>query len=154
MSYAKPDRPNVLLICTDHLSGLIMGNAGHPVVMTPTLDHLARCGTTFTNAYSACPSYIPARRSLMTGMSPRANGLRYYQEDAQFPDCPTLAQCFRDAGYQAYAVGKLHVWPAEESNRLRRRASGGAGPAPVWRCSRRRRGRLRAVPRRPGLSGP
>ena len=111
MSDTKNDRPNVLLICTDHLSGLVMGNAGHPVVMTPTLDHLSRCGTTFTNAYSACPSCIPARRSLMTGTSPRANGLRSYKEDAPFPDYPTLAQCFRDAGYQAYAVGKLHVSP-------------------------------------------
>ena len=27
---------------------------------------------------------------------------------------PTLAQTFRDAGYQAYAVGKLHVYPQRD----------------------------------------
>ena len=27
------------------------------------------------------------------------------------PDTPTIAEAFRLAGYQAYAVGKLHVYP-------------------------------------------
>ena len=106
-----PDKPNVLLICTDHWPGPVLGAAGHPVVMTPTIDQLARCGTRFSNAYSACPSCIPARQSLMTGMSPRAHGLRYYEDGYPFPELPTLAQCFRDVGYQAYGVGKLHVYP-------------------------------------------
>ena len=110
------DRPNVLLICTDHWSGSLLRAAGHPLVMTPTLDQLARCGTFFANAYSACPSCIPARRSLMTGMSPRAHGLRTYREGIEFPEVRTLAQCFRDAGYQAYGVGKLHVYP--QRNRI------------------------------------
>ena len=108
------DRPNVLLICTDHWSGLLTGSAGHPVVMTPTVDQFARWGTRFTNAYSACPSCIPARRSLMTGMSPRANGLREYREGVPLPDAPTMARCFREAGYQAYAVGKMHVSPQRD----------------------------------------
>jgi len=30
------------------------------------------------------------------------------------PDAPTLAQCFREAGYQAHAVGKLHVHPQRD----------------------------------------
>ncbi|NKB69787.1 MAG: sulfatase-like hydrolase/transferase [Candidatus Latescibacteria bacterium] len=110
------DRPNVLLICTDHWSGLLTRGAGHPVVMTPTIDQLAQAGATFSQAYSACPSCIPARRSLMTGMSPRANGLRKYQEGVEFPAVQTMAQCFRDAGYQAYGVGKLHVSP--QRNRI------------------------------------
>tara|TARA_Y100000588_G_scaffold187964_1_gene202002 strand:- start:77 stop:397 length:321 start_codon:yes stop_codon:yes gene_type:complete len=33
---AGMERPNVLLICTDHWSGSLLGAAGHPVVMTPT----------------------------------------------------------------------------------------------------------------------
>ncbi len=107
-------RPNVLLICTDHLSGQRLGCAGHPAVMTPTIDQFARWGVRFTEAYSACPACIPARRSLMTGMSPRANGLRHYEEGLHYPDVPTLAQVFRDAGYQAYCVGKLHVSPQRD----------------------------------------
>ena len=30
------------------------------------------------------------------------------------PALPLLAQCFRDGGYQAYAVGKLHVYPPRD----------------------------------------
>ena len=35
----------------------------------------------------------------------------YVEEEILFPEVATLAQCFRDAGYQAYGVGKLHVSP-------------------------------------------
>jgi|GEM_PF-5557522 len=64
-------RPNVLLICTDHWPGLIAGPAGDQSVMTPTLDQLAQCGSWFSNAYSVCPSCIPARRTLMTSLTPQ-----------------------------------------------------------------------------------
>ena len=53
MSKATPDRPNVLLICTDHWSGLLNRNAGHPVVMTPTLSQLSRFGVTYSQARNA-----------------------------------------------------------------------------------------------------
>ncbi|MEX2540708.1 MAG: sulfatase-like hydrolase/transferase [Trueperaceae bacterium] len=108
-----PD-PNVLLITTDHWSGELLGSAGHPVIQTPTLDALARDGVSFTRAYSECPVCIPARRSLMTGTSPRTHGDRVFDETRPMPDVPSLAQTFRDAGYQAYGVGKLHVYPARD----------------------------------------
>ena len=65
---------NVLLICTDHWPGSLLGCAGHPVVMTPTLDQLARDGVRFSRFYSDSPVCVPARRCLMTGMAryPRA----------------------------------------------------------------------------------
>ncbi|QDU38691.1 Arylsulfatase [Maioricimonas rarisocia] len=106
-----PRHPNVLLITTDHWPAALLGCAGHPAIQTPTLDELARCGTRFTNAYSECPVCIPARRSLMTGLNPRSHGDRTFQTTLPMPDAPTLAGCFREAGYQAYAVGKVHVYP-------------------------------------------
>lgn len=109
-------KPNVLLICTDHWSGLLTRQAGHPVVMTPTLAQFSCSGVTYTNAYSACPSCVPARRTLMTGMNARSHGDRVFTDRNPMPDAPTLAQCFRDGGYQAYAVGKLHVYP--QRNRI------------------------------------
>ena len=110
----QTDRPNVLLISADHWGGLLARPAGHPVVMTPTITQLARQGTWFSNAYSPAPTCIPARRSLMTGLSPRTHGDRVFKEYEPMPDVPTLAQCFRDAGYQAFAVGKLHVYPQRD----------------------------------------
>lgn len=109
-------KPNVLLITTDHWPAYLLGSAGHSDILTPTLDELARCGTRFTNAFSECPVCIPARRTLHTGLTPRSHGDRMYKEKLEMPDVPTLASCFRDGGYQAYAVGKLHVYP--QRNRI------------------------------------
>jgi len=108
------DKPNVLLICADHWAGDMFGVAGHPVVQTPGLDEIAQAGVRFTRAYSECPVCIPARRTLMTGLSPRGHGDRVFKDDLRFPQVTTLAQAFRDAGYQADAVGKLHVHPQRD----------------------------------------
>lgn len=111
------ERPNVLLICTDHWGGWYTGAAGHPTVMTPTLDSLARAGAHFCNTYSACPTCIPARRSLMTGQTARTHGDRLFNQKLRMPDPaqnPTLPQCFSEAGYQTFCVGKLHVYPQRD----------------------------------------
>ena len=107
-------QPNVLLICTDHWPGRLLGCAGHPAVMTPTLDQLAANGVRFTNAYSATPTCIPARLALMTGTTSQTHGDRVFKEHGLMPDLPTLAGTFRQAGYQAYAVGKMHVYPQRD----------------------------------------
>ena len=60
-------QPNVLLICTDHWPGPLLGTMGHDRILTPTLNELANNGVCFTRAYTATPTCIPARRALMTG---------------------------------------------------------------------------------------
>ena len=107
-------RSNVLLISTDHWPAALLGEAGHPAILTPTIDELARSGVRFTNAYGECPVCIPARRTLMTGTSPRTHGDRDFGETKPMPELPTMAQTFRGAGYQAYGVGKLHVYPQRD----------------------------------------
>lgn len=109
-----PENRNVLLICTDHWPAHLLGAAGHEAVQTPTLDELCRNGTRFTNAYSECPVCIPARRTLMTGTASRTHGDREFKVLEPMPDLPTLAQTFRVGGYQAQAVGKLHVFPQRD----------------------------------------
>ena len=107
-------QPNVLLIVTDHWAAEHLGFAGNPAIITPGLNELSACGTRFTNAYSECPVCIPARRTLMTGQSPKSHGDRVFQDDLRMPNVTTMAQAFRDAGYQADAVGKLHVHPQRD----------------------------------------
>jgi arylsulfatase A-like enzyme len=68
----------------------------------------------FTRAYTECPICIPARRTLMTGTTTRTHGDRVFSTVNPMPALPTVAQCFRDAGYQTYAVGKLHVYPPRD----------------------------------------
>ncbi|MDE0347803.1 MAG: sulfatase-like hydrolase/transferase, partial [Boseongicola sp.] len=108
-------QPNVLLIVTDHWPAALLGAAGHPAIHTPVLDQLCRNGVRFSNCYSETPVCLPARRTLMTGCTPRKHGDRTFQPCRPMePHLPTLAQCFRDAGYQAYAVGKTHTYPQRD----------------------------------------
>ena len=112
---SQVEKPNVLLICVDHWPGDLLGCAGHPSIMTPTLDQLAANGVRFTNAYSATPTCIPARRALMTGTTARTHGDRIFNETLPMPpDLPTMAETFSNAGYQTFAVGKLHVYPQRD----------------------------------------
>ena len=108
------NKPNILVITGDHWPASLLGCAGHDVIQTPTLDHLSRNGVRFTNAYTECPVCIPARRTLLTGTTPRTHGDRTFQVELPMPsmsDMPTFAQVFRDNEYQAFAAGKLHVYP-------------------------------------------
>lgn len=106
------DRPNMLLILTDHWRGDCLGRLGHPVVETPHLDSLSASGVTFTHAYSPCPSCIPARRSLMTGMTPARHGMVGYQDDVPWRYEHVMAGELARAGYQTINVGKTHFHPA------------------------------------------
>ena len=108
-------RKNVMLITADQWPGWLLGCAGHPVLQTPTLDQLARNGVRYTRAYSESPICIPARRTLMTGTSTRTHGDRVFGTTTPMPKhLATLPQAFRDAGYQAHSVGKLHVFPPRD----------------------------------------
>lgn len=100
-----------LLVTADQWPGALLGCAGRDDIDTPTLDRLAANGVRYPGAVSECPICIPARRSLMTGASPRVHGDRVFQPALEMPNLPLLAQCFRDAGWQTGAVGKLHVFP-------------------------------------------
>ena len=107
-------RKNVLTICVDHWPGSLLGAAGHPAILTPTLDSMASVGVRYSNAYAGTPSCIPARRAMMTGTTAKTHGDRVFNQSLPMPDLPTLAQTFVDSGYQAYAVGKLHVYPQRD----------------------------------------
>ena len=108
-------KKNVLLITVDQWAGNYLGCAGCNEILTPTLDELARYGIRYTNAVSNTPVCIPARRELMLGVSSKTHGDRKFNEKLMMPaELPTLAQIFRDNGYQSYAVGKLHVFPQRD----------------------------------------
>ena len=104
-------RKNIVLLMTDQLRGDCMGCAGHPDVKTPYLDTLASKGVRFENAYSACPSCVPARAALHTGLTQEshkrggdADGIRW-----EYPH--TMAGELTKAGYYTQCVGKMHVDP-------------------------------------------
>lgn len=105
------DRPNIVLIVADQFRGDCMGAAGHPDVKTPYLDTMAARGMRFTNMYSACPTCIPARAALLTGMSQARNGRTGYQDGIDWNYEHTLAGEITKLGYNSHCVGKMHVHP-------------------------------------------
>ena len=107
--------PNVVLIMTDQHRGDCLGiDPGCPSpLLTPNLDFIGRSGTHFRRGYTESPSCIPARRTLMTGTAPAANGCvgmggGFTQA---FEPEHTLAGELSRAGFQTEMIGKLHLWP-------------------------------------------
>src|SRR5213082_226174 len=89
--------PDVLLIMPDQMRGDCLSARAHPVVRTPNLDRLARDGALFRSAYSTCPSCIPARYSLLTGLYPQTSGVVGFK--GKPISQPTLPQLLAKAGY-------------------------------------------------------
>jgi arylsulfatase A-like enzyme len=104
--------PNILLVIADQWRADCLGFDGHPVVETPHLDELFCEGIHFRQAYSACPTCIPARAALMTGLSPAGHGRRGYKDGVPWEYPVTLAGQLAAAGYHTQCVGKMHVHPA------------------------------------------
>ncbi|MEK5444051.1 MULTISPECIES: arylsulfatase [unclassified Fredinandcohnia] len=105
-------KPNILLIMVDQMRGDCLSILNHPVVDTPNIDQLARNGVIFKNAYSATPTCVPARASLLTGMSQTSTGRVGYQERVPWQYEHTLPGELAKNGYHTQCVGKMHVYPA------------------------------------------
>ncbi|HHX40117.1 MAG TPA: arylsulfatase [Armatimonadetes bacterium] len=109
-----PARPNILLIMTDQHRGDCLGCAGHPALETPYLNQLAAEGTRFRYAYTAVPSCIPARATLMTGMHQWHTGiLGMGRSGGNMTPAyrHTLPGELGRAGYHTQGIGKMHFHP-------------------------------------------
>ena len=108
-------KPNLVVIMADEMRGDAMGIAGHPDVLTPHLDSLAATGVYFPHAYSACPTCVPARATLMTGMKACHTGRVGYLDGVPWRYEHTLAGELSRAGYHTECCGKLHTYPLRNS---------------------------------------
>jgi arylsulfatase A-like enzyme len=107
--------PNILFIHTEHHRADCLGCEGHPVLLTPGMDNIACQGVRFSRFYSACPSCISARRSILRGQLPQTHGMVGYREGQEWNDVPTLPGVLRDNGYQTYHIGRsMHQHPTRK----------------------------------------
>jgi len=100
---------NILFIMGDQHRGDCIGAAGAKWIKTPNLDKLANEGVLFTNAYASVPSCLPARTSILTGMSPWQSGQLGYTDIPKYRY--ELPEIFTNASYRTHAVGKNHFTP-------------------------------------------
>ncbi|MBT3377572.1 MAG: arylsulfatase [Lentisphaerae bacterium] len=108
-------RPNILLIVTEQHRGDCLGVEGHPVLLTPTMDGIAQRGARLRHFYSACPTCISARRSILAGQLPQTHGLVGYRDGVTWDPESTLAEVLRDGGYQTRWIGRgMHQYPGRK----------------------------------------
>jgi arylsulfatase A-like enzyme len=105
-SVQKP--PNVVYVFADQWRAQATGYAGDTNAITPRLDRLAAESLNFENAVSGCPVCTPYRASLLTGQYWLTHGL-FMNDICLQPKIPTLAEVFREAGYDTAYIGKWHL---------------------------------------------
>jgi len=109
----QTDSPNVVFIYADDIGYGDLSCNGAKTVKTPNIDLLAYQGIRFTNMHSAAATCTPSRYALLTGeYAWRHEGTGIATGDAGSiirPERYTLADVFKNAGYQTAVVGKWHL---------------------------------------------
>jgi len=103
-------KPNVLILFSDQHNKKVMGFEGHPDVITPNLDKLAKGSVVFDRAYCTTGICAPSRSSLMSGLYSRTLGLLSNGEKTKvMNEVVSLATIFKQNGYNTYTYGKRHL---------------------------------------------
>ena len=110
----KEKKINILFLMGDQHRGDCIGADGASWITSPHLDKLASEGIIFTKAYTSVPSCLPARTSILTGMSPWQSGQLGYKDIPEYPY--ELPEMFTEAGYRTHAVGKNHFTPMRNTH--------------------------------------
>jgi len=102
--------PNIILIMTDDQGFGDIAYHGNPDIHTPVLDKMARNSIRFTNFYVS-PVSAPTRSSLMTGRYSLRTGVHdtYNGGATMSTEEVTIAEFFKDAGYNTGIFGKWHL---------------------------------------------
>ncbi len=100
---AEPERRNVLLVVADTLRADHLSLYGYERETSPSLEALARGGTTFTGAIVQKTKTSPSIASVFTGTYPHTHGI----VDCHTPladEAATLAESLRAAGYSTHSI--------------------------------------------------
>ncbi len=111
---AVTEAPNVVFIAVDDLNDWA-GYRGHPEVLTPNMDRLAKRGTWFSRAYCQYPVCGPSRASVMTGLYFHQLDSKklqvkddYVKEKVESMGSAMLHDYMKQhGGYKTMAVGKI-----------------------------------------------
>jgi arylsulfatase A-like enzyme len=96
----------VLLIILDTVRVDRLGCYGSDMGLTPEIDAFAESAVRFERAFSQAPWTLPSVATLYTSQYPVQHGAggRYGKFEKLSPELPTIAEVFRDAGYDTAAI--------------------------------------------------
>ncbi len=104
-------RPNVLFIAIDDMTGWLGCMDTNPDVRTPNMDRLAEQGTVFTNAVCTSPVCNPSRTAILTGLSPAETGcyllIDHLAASPVRDEALPIPLHFRRNGYRTMVGGKV-----------------------------------------------
>jgi arylsulfatase A-like enzyme len=109
----KPQKPNIVIIYADDIGYGDIACNGYQTIRTPNIDQLAKQGVRFTNLHSTAAQCTPSRYALLTGeYAWRREGTGIAAGNAGSiirPERYTLADLFKNIGYQTGVIGKWHL---------------------------------------------
>jgi arylsulfatase A-like enzyme/Tfp pilus assembly protein PilF len=94
---------NVIVVTLDTTRADSLSCYGSKEVRTPTIDGFAARGVLFETCYTQTPLTLPAHTTLMTGTLPPFHGVRDNGGYVVPQDLVTMAELFRDKGYETGA---------------------------------------------------
>ncbi|HTU94905.1 MAG TPA: sulfatase-like hydrolase/transferase, partial [Solirubrobacteraceae bacterium] len=120
---APDDAPNVLIVLYDD-TGLAAWSPFGGRIQMPTLQRLADGGLTYSQWHTTALC-SPTRSCFLTGRNHHQNGMACITEGSTGypgsnahipPECGTMAEVMRQAGWSTFWLGKNHNVPVEETH--------------------------------------
>ncbi|WP_298553337.1 sulfatase-like hydrolase/transferase [uncultured Algibacter sp.] len=107
----KIDQPNIIIILIDDAGYVDFGFMGSEDLQTPRIDALAKSGVTFTDAHVSATVCAPSRAGLITGKYQQRFGFEANGTGGigLSDNVTTIADVFKNNGYNTYAIGKWHL---------------------------------------------
>ncbi len=107
---AQAARPNILFLFADDQRYDTLSCAGHTIIQTPTIDHLAAEGVRFSNAFVTTPVCWVSRAVVLTGQWARSHAQRTAIPTVKPEALTTMFPVMlRQAGYRTGHFGKWHT---------------------------------------------
>ncbi len=107
--------PNIVFLMADDHQAMALGCAGHPDILTPNLDALAKSGMRFDRCYATSPLCMPSRATVFTGLHEYRHGVNFRPNSASVT-APMSVETWRRYSYAAalrrsgYRVGFAGKW--------------------------------------------